>query len=121
VSMGMSWNGRLSEAKKEGAPIEIMWDQHILTADYLIIPKGSTHVAESMKLIAWITDAANSAEISKYINYGPPNVNAVDSIDPAVASGLPTAYAEGAVAFDDVWWGQNYEKLNPDWQNWVQQ
>lgn len=121
VSMGMSWNGRLSEAQEEGAPIEIMWDQHILTADYLMIPKGCKNVDAAMKLIAWITSAENSAEISNFIDYGPPNINAIEKVDPEVASRLPTAYGDTAVGFDDVWWGENYSKLNPDWQNWVQQ
>ncbi len=121
VSMGMSWNGRLSEAQEEGAPIEIMWDQHILTADYLMIPKGCKNIDAAMQLIAWMTSAENSAEISNFINYGPPNINAIPKVDPAIASGLPTAYVDTAVGFDDVWWGENYSTLNPDWQNWVQQ
>jgi putative spermidine/putrescine transport system substrate-binding protein len=120
VSMGMSWNGRLSEANKEGADIGIMWDQHILTADYLMITKGSKYVAEANQLIAWMVSADNNAEISKYINYGPTNVDAVSKVPADVAKELPSTYLDTAIGFDDVWWGANYSKVNPDWQSWVQ-
>jgi len=120
VSMGMSWNGRLSEANDAGATIGIMWDQHILTADYLMIPKGCKSIAAANQLIAWMVSADNNAEISKYINYGPPNIDAVDKVPADVAQELPSSHGEGAVGFDDVWWGENYSKVNPDWQSWVQ-
>ncbi len=119
VSMGMSWNGRLSEANEAGANIGIMWDEHILTADYLMIPKGSAHVDEAMQLIAWMVSADHNAEISKHIDYGPPNINAVPKVPEEIAKRLPTAHLDGAYGFDDLWWGNNYSKVNPGWQKWV--
>jgi putative spermidine/putrescine transport system substrate-binding protein len=120
VAMGMSWNGRITDAQKTGAPIEIMWQQHFVEPDSLIIPKGSKHVAEATKLIAWITAAQNNAELSKYIAYAPSNVNAIAAVSPEVAPSLSTAHLDSALKFDDVWWGANWDKVNAEWQAWVQ-
>jgi putative spermidine/putrescine transport system substrate-binding protein len=119
VVMGMSWNNRLVTAKEEGAPIEIMWDQHVMMADYVMIPKGCKNLDAAMALIGWITSAEHSADLSKYVASGPGNSNSV--ADPKYADNVPTAHLEGAVAQDDVFWGDNYDDLDPTWQNWVQQ
>lgn len=121
VSMGMSWNGRIGAAQAAGATLEIMWPQFILTADYLSIPKGSKHVKEAQQLIAWITSAENNAELSNFINYGPTNIDAVSKINADVAPEIPTSHADTAIGFDDAWWAENYDSVNQQWQNWVQQ
>ncbi len=121
VSMGMSWNNRIVTAREEGSDIEIMWDQHLMMADYVMIPKGSKNVDEAMKFIGWITSAEHSADLSKYVASGPGNVNAISKADPKYAADVPTAHLEGAIPQDDAFWGENYSKLDPDWQNWIQQ
>jgi len=120
ISMGVSWNGRITAAAKEGAPITNMWDQHFLTADYLMIPKGSANVDPAMEFIAYMVSADHNAEIAKFIDYGPVNVNAADKVDPEVAKTLPSTYLDGALALDDIWWGQNRNDLTAGWQAWVQ-
>jgi len=120
VTMGMSWNNRIVTAKEEGAAEDIMWDQHIMMADYVMIPKGSKQVAEAMKFIGWITSADHAADLSKYVASGPGNELAIPKTDPKYAADIPTAHLDGAIPQDDVYWGENYDKLDPDWQNWVQ-
>ena len=120
VGMGMSWNGRLTEANEQGSDIGIMWDQHILTADYLMITKGSKKTEAANQLIAWMISADNNAEITKYIDYGPANIDAIPKVDPAVADKLPTAYLDTAFGFDDMWWAENYDKVVADWQSYIQ-
>jgi putative spermidine/putrescine transport system substrate-binding protein len=120
VSMGMSWNNRIVTAREEGAAEEIMWGQHIMMADYVMIPKGSKNVAEAMKFIGWITSADHAADLSKYVASGPGNELAIPKADPKYAEDVPTAHLEGAFPQDDQFWADNYDALDPDWQNWVQ-
>jgi putative spermidine/putrescine transport system substrate-binding protein len=120
VTMGMSWNNRLVTAREEGASLDIMWDQHIMQADYMAIPKGSKYVDEAMKLIGWMVSADHAADLSKYVASGPGNELAIPKADPKYAADVPGAHLEGAFPQDDVYWGDNYSKLDPDWQNWVQ-
>lgn len=120
VSMGMSWNNRIVTAREEGALEEIMWGQHIMMADYVMIPKGSKNVDEAMKFIGWITSAEHAADLSKYVASGPGNELAIPNADPKYAEDVPTTHLDGAVSQDDLFWAENYSKLDPDWQNWVQ-
>jgi putative spermidine/putrescine transport system substrate-binding protein len=121
VSMGMSWNGRISTAQAEGAPLEIMWNEFFLTADYLIVPKGTKHPEAAMKLIGYITSAEHNADLAQYIDYGPTNVNAIEKLDPEQADRIPSSHADTAIGWDDEWWAANYDTVNEAWQSWVQQ
>lgn len=120
VTLGMSWNGRIFDIQQEGAPVEIMWDQHIITADYLVIPKGTENLDAAMELIAWMVSADNNAELSKFITYAPPNENAVDQIDQSKEPDMPTSYVETGVGFDDGWWDENFDAVDQMWQEWIQ-
>lgn len=120
VTQGMSWNGRIYDIQQQGSPVEVNWDQFFLTADYLVIPKGTKHLKEAQQLVAYITSAEHSADLSKYISYAPPNVQAVDKADPAMAPYLPTSHMDGAVGFDDAWWNDNFDAVDTQWQTWVQ-
>ena len=120
VALGMSWNGRIYDIQQEDAPVEIMWDQHILTADYLVIPKGSENVETAMELIAWITSEEHAADLSNHITYAPPNEGAVDKIDESKVPDMPTTYADTGIGFDDEWWNANFDDVDQQWQEWVQ-
>jgi putative spermidine/putrescine transport system substrate-binding protein len=120
VAMGMSWNGRIYDIQQEDAPVEVMWDQHILTADYLVIPKGSENVDTAMELIAYITSAEHAADLSNYITYAPPNEEAVANIDQSKEPDMPTTYTENGVGFNDQWWNENFDTVDQQWQEWVQ-
>jgi len=120
VAMGMSWNNRIVTAREEGAAEEIMWGQHIMMADYMMIPKGSKNVEEAMKFIGWMCSAEHAADLSKYVASGPGNELAIPKTDPKFLADIPTEHLDGAFPQDDQFWADNYEKLDPDWQNWVQ-
>lgn len=116
--MGTSWNGRIYTYAQEGSPVEIMWDQHFLTADYLVIPKEAPNVDIAMKLAAYMVDEKNNARISEYIAYGPSNEKAVDKVDKKTEPFLPTTHADTAQALDDKWWSQNLSDVEQKFQNW---
>jgi len=122
VAFGSSWNGRVTNMVKDtGAPVEILWQCHMMTADYFVIPKGSKYVAEAMDLIGYMMSAEHNAELSNYIAYGPSNSEAIANVDPAVAPGLPTSYLEGGFGMDDRYWNDNYDDILARWQDWLQE
>ena len=58
VAMTMIWNGRGWSAKNiDNKPVEIQWNQQIVTADYFVVPKGSPNKDAAMKFIAYTTCA----------------------------------------------------------------
>ena len=117
VAMSMIWNGRAWSAKNiDKKPVEIQWNQQIVTADYLVVPKGSPNKDAAMKFIAYTACAANNAKPSEYIPYGPTNTNS--QANPAMANDLSVSNADNAGYFDDEYLVNNFDEIDAAWQAW---
>ena len=121
VAMTMIWNGRAWSAKNtDQKPVEIQWNQQIVTADYLVVPKGSPNKDAAMKFIAYTICAANNAKPSQYIPYGPTNKNSTP--DPTKVADLSVSNAdENSAYFDDTYLIDNFEEIDAAWQAWKTQ
>jgi putative spermidine/putrescine transport system substrate-binding protein len=121
VALTMIWNGRGWSAKNtDNKPVEISWKQQILTADYLVVPKGSPNKDIAMEFIAWATCANNNAAPSKFIPYGPTNKFATP--DPSHESDLAVSNVDDTTAyFDDAYLVDNFDSLDAKFQAWVGQ
>ncbi len=121
VTMSLMWNGRAWSAKHlDNKPVEIQWNQQLLTSDYFVVPKGSPNKDEAMKFIAWATCAQNNAAPSQFIPYGPTNKNskpAADKVPDLAVSNVndTTAY------FDDQWLVDNAKMLDDRYNAWKTQ
>ena len=118
VAMTMIWNGRAWSAKNtDKKPVEIQWNQQIVTADYLVVPKGSPNKDAAMKFIAYAICAANNAKPSQYIPYGPTNKNSKP--DPSAVPDLSVSNAdENSAYFDDKYLIDNFKDIDAAWQAW---
>ncbi len=118
--MGGCWNGRFYDVRKrDGAPVEYQWNQYILGPGYFVVPKGSPNPEGAMKLIAYMLSADHNAEISKYLPYGPVNVNALDKVPADIKDYLPSSHFDGAVFPNDGWISANREEVSRRWSEWV--
>ena len=118
VAMTMIWNGRGWSAKNiDNKPVEIQWNQQIVTADYLVVPKGSPNKEAAMRFIAYAICAENNAKPSQYIPYGPTNKNSKP--DPSKVADLSVSNAdENSAYFDDTYLIDNYDEIDAAWQAW---
>jgi putative spermidine/putrescine transport system substrate-binding protein len=124
VVMTTAWNGRIFDAdKKDHKNFKIVWDGQVPDYDFWVIPKGSKHVDDAYKYIAFASDAANMSQQSKYISYGPTNVDAIAKIAPDVLADLPTAPANTKTALvqDYFFWGDHGEELRKRFNTWLAQ
>ena len=111
VAMSMIWNGRGWSAKnQDGNPVEMQWNQQILTADYFVVPKGTPNKQPAMEFIAWATCAENNAAPSEFIPSGPTNENATPN--EAMVQDLAVTNAdENTAYFDDEYLAENYDQI----------
>ena len=118
VAMSMIWNGRGWSAKNiDNKPVEIQWNQQIVTADYLVVPKGSPNKDAAMTFIAYTACAANNAGPSEFIPYGPTNTNS--TANPAMVNDLSVTNAdENSAYFDDTYLAENFDEIDAAWQAW---
>jgi putative spermidine/putrescine transport system substrate-binding protein len=118
VAMTMIWNGRAWSAKNiDKKPVEIQWNQQIVTADYLVVPKGTPNKEAAMRFIAYATCAANNAKPSDYIPYGPTNNNSKPNPDKVKDLSVSNA-DENSAYFDDKWLIDNFAQVDAAWQAW---
>ena len=118
VAMTLIWNGRGWSAKNtDGKPVEIQWNQQIVTADYLVVPKGSPNKDAAMKFIAYTICAENNAKPSQYIPYGPTNVNAKPAADKLADLSVSNA-DENSAYFDDEWLVNNFDAVEKAYKDW---
>jgi putative spermidine/putrescine transport system substrate-binding protein len=118
VAMTMIWNGRGWSAKNiDKKPVEIQWNQQIVTADYLVIPKGSPNKDAAMKFIAYTACADHNAGPSEFIPYGPTNKNSTPN--PAMVNDLSVTNADvNSAYFDDKYLAENFDAIDAAWQAW---
>jgi putative spermidine/putrescine transport system substrate-binding protein len=118
VAMTMIWNGRAWSAKNiDNKPVEIQWNQQIVTADYFVVPKGTPNKDAAMKFIAYASCAANNAKPSDYIPYGPTNLNSKPNPDKVADLSVSNA-DENSAYFDDKYLIDNYAEIDAAWQDW---
>jgi putative spermidine/putrescine transport system substrate-binding protein len=118
VTMSLMWNGRAWSAKNlDNKPVAIQWNQQILTADFMVVPKGSPNKDEAMKFIAWATCAQNNAAPSQYIPYGPTNKNSKPQAD-KVPDLAVTNVNDSTAYFDDQWLVDNAKTIDDAYNAW---
>ena len=124
VVMTSSWNGRIYGAvKDEGKNFKIVWNGQLPDFDLWAIPAGAQDLDASYAFIQWAMDADHMSEQSKYISYGPTNVDALPKIAPEVLADLPTApdNMKNAITLDPQYWGDNGEELDTRFNTWLAQ
>ncbi len=119
VAMSMIWNGRGYSAKHtDNKPVEMQWNQQILTADYFVVPKGTPNKQVAMEFIAWATCANNNAAVSNKIPYGPTNKNSKAN-DAVVADLAVTNVNDTTAYFNDKYLIDNFDAIDAPFQAWV--
>ncbi|QND67554.1 ABC transporter substrate-binding protein [Mesorhizobium loti] len=79
VDMASIWNGRAGTLKKEGAPVSFSFDQGVLTADCMVIPKGAKNKEAAMKALAMFVSPQLQANLPLYVDNGPVNEKAFET------------------------------------------
>lgn len=119
VVMTSSWNGRIQEVIRQGAPVGFTWNGGALGGDAWVIPKGAKNRDLAMKFIAFAQTAKQQAELTKYYPVGPTNTKAFAFVDPKVD--LPTTPKNRSVQLivDVTWWVDNFDKVNERFTAWL--
>lgn len=124
VVMTSAWNGRIYNAVvKDKKNFKIMWDSQNPDWDWWGIPKGSPNLETAYKFITFASQPDLMANQTKYISYGPANMDATPNIDPAVLPHLPSApdNMKTAVAQDPQFWADHGEELLERFNAWLAQ
>ncbi len=120
VVMTSAYNGRVTNARKEGKDVQLVWSSGIYEMDYWAIPKGSPRKEEAMRFIAFASRAENQKAFSDIIPYGPTNRKVLPLLAASTAAELPTAPKNlvGAMPLNADFWIEHGEDLEQRFNSW---
>ena len=123
VPLIQAWNGRIYAAAKAGQPVANEWNEHLVSYDQWIIPKGSPQADNAQNWLAhYVKDLKGQAEYANATAYAPVSEGALEYVDPEVAKELPT-YPENAakmsVIVDYGYWAEHYDEVSEKLNEWA--
>jgi putative spermidine/putrescine transport system substrate-binding protein len=123
VPLIQAWNGRIYSAAQEGQPVANEWNEHLLSYDQLIIPKGAGGADLAQEWAGWYaTHPEAQAGYSNATAYGPISEEAMEYIDDDVLPYLPSApenAAKRATIIDYAYWAENYDEVSERLNEWA--
>lgn len=122
VVMSTTFNSRITASNEnDGTNFGIVWNGSIFTMDSWVVMKGTPMLAESLKLIEFMTRAKEQAAIVPLNRSGPTNKSAIAEIPSRYLADLPSnpANLEVSVPDDPEFWIDNFDDLNERWSAWA--
>ncbi|MDD1015600.1 ABC transporter substrate-binding protein [Pseudomonas rubra] len=121
VVMTSTYSGRVAVAAQEGSPLALVWPGSLYGMDYWAIIKGSRHVDQAKRLIAFANQPDTQVRYVKQIPYGPTNTQAAAALDPKLASWVPTSKQnlEGALSMNVEFWVDHGDELEERFNAWA--
>ncbi len=121
ITAGSSYNGRIYNLRKSGAPVDFTWNQGKLYLEYACIPKGAKNYENAMKFIAWHLQAKPQANMTIEYSNGPVNKNSFQYIPKEMYPDLPSypQNKEKQFFINEDWFADNAEKVIERWNRWI--
>lgn len=122
VAFTTAWNGRITQLKQEGVPVDVMWNGGAIKPSYVGIMKGTKHKKEAEQYIGFMVgDPVRSAKFAELVAYPGMVKGLYDHIDPELGRELPTHPDNivGQFVVDAVFWARNMDALQERWQEWM--
>ena len=126
VELSVAYNGRISNAQKEGINLQMVWDGTIYAIDSWAIIEGAPHQDAGYDFIRYATDPGRQAAFTKAYAYGPTHKDGIGMVEPERARILPAGdnletglFGGSQEAID--FWVDYQEELTERWNRWVAQ
>lgn len=121
ASIGILPNGRAYNAKNNGQPIDITFQNGVMFVDYWVVPKGAKNSANAMKFLNSLSNTEAQIKVGKIMAYGGNNPKADAQYDAKHQINMPTSAQNepSLVKLDADWWAKNLTPVFKRWQQWL--
>ena len=122
ADMVLLWSGRGFGAVENGAKYKPIWNQSLVIADALAVPKNAKNPDASMAMINAYLGAQAQEIMAVGSSYSPVHKDADPDLSELGRSFLTTSpeIAEQMVSTDQAWWAENYDAELERWMEWLQ-
>lgn len=121
VVMTTAYNGRITNANKEGKNFQISWDGQIYAVDSWAIVKGSSNKDSAIDFVSFASSKETQVNFPSGIPYGVTNKDAIAALPEALGNQLPTAAQNltNALASNTEFWIDFEDELNERYNSWA--
>lgn len=122
ADMVMLWSGRGFGAAENGANYQPVWNQALVIADALAVPKNAKNPDAAFAYINYYLGAEPQAKLSELTSYSPVNIDSKPKLSELGTEYLTSdpAIAEQMVQTNASWWAENYDAELERWLEWMQ-
>jgi len=121
VTMSSAYNGRITNANKEGKNFQVVWSGQLYSVDSWAIIKGTDNKTAAENFIKYASSEESTVKYPAYIPYGVTNKEAIGKIPADIAKELPTSTANmvSALRENTEFWVDYQDELNERFNAWV--
>jgi putative spermidine/putrescine transport system substrate-binding protein len=121
VDMMSIWNGRATELKEAGVPVQLVWNGAVRSTSTWCVLKGAPNRRLAWEFIQFASQAKPQAEFNKRLYYGPINPGAFALIPHELAVQLPTYSDNLAVSVreDEEWEADRIVQIEERFTQWL--
>lgn len=122
ADMALVWSGRGFGAVENGANYAPIWDQSLVVADALSVPKNAKNPDAAFAYINYYLGAEQQAKLSEITSYSPVHKDSKPNLTELGQDYLITnpEIADVMVPTDATWWSANYDTELNRWLDWIQ-
>jgi spermidine/putrescine transport system substrate-binding protein len=116
-----TWNGDFAKAQKDLGKQKLQWvlpsEGYTIWVDNVCIPMGAPSYYWAHKLIDFMCEAQNAADLTNFVRYYSPNEAAIPSLDKEIVEATPTSdeLARGELMDDlgefDTHWSEAWRRV----------
>lgn len=121
ADIALAWSGRIMNAKDEGAPLGLTYNEGMRIAAGWVVPKGAPNKENAMKFINFISSAEQQAAFSSQIPYGSTNPEAVKLLSTEQIARIGQAPEQVAHEFyiDNDYWADHLTEIVERFNAWL--
>jgi len=121
LDMMSIWNARATELKRQGVPVELVWDGAVRSTSTWGVAKGAPNRKLAWEFIQFTTQPKPQAVFNTTLYYGPINPAAFEMIPSDIATQLPTWPANQTISVkeDDHWEAERITAIEERFTQWV--
>lgn len=121
ADIALAWSGRIMNAKDEGAPLSLTYNEGMRIAAGWVVPKGAPNKENAMKFINFISSAQQQAAFSSQIPYGSTNPDAVKLLSEEQIERIGQSKEQVAHEFyiDNSYWADHLTEVVERFNAWL--
>ncbi len=121
VAFGSAMAHQVVQAQRAGRPVQPVWNQGLLVADYWVVPGGATNADMANDFLRFALSAAAQARLASVASLAPVSSAALDLVDPLLRINLATSPLNlpRLIGSDTQWWVDNATTANEAFNSWL--